>query len=288
MGRDIQDVQNVDAPTADYPNGRMRDKAGATSGTILGEPLHGDVVQFFSKLMRDANPVVTPNGLPDNETNGYQLFTAFINYIRNVLVATETAKGTVEKATTAEAQAGTADKYLDAALFQLISSTTTRNGVVEKATNYESQIGEADKNITADLFQNESALRATNTDADNGILSSKWVSCSVLKHITGGIKRKVVSIGDWNMDALSQVSIPHGEAIADIIGMSCIIRNDTDTGRISFIGDSVGIAALSYGSSMNVTSTNIVLNRTTGGLFDNTSYNSTSYNRGWVILDLLA
>lgn len=120
MARDIQDVQNVDVPTAAYPNGKMRDKAGVTSGTILGEPLHGDHVQFFSKLMRDASPVVIPNSLPDNETNGYQLFQAFINYVRNVLVATETAKGTVEKATVAEGRNGTADKFVDATVMQSV------------------------------------------------------------------------------------------------------------------------------------------------------------------------
>lgn len=204
------------------------------------------------------------------------------------------ATATAASGTLASPVSGNPETFPKSKILDLIrtdsdfESTTTNKGVSEKATNLESQNGTADKNITADLFQSTSALKATNTDAENGFLTSKWISPSVLAHMTGGIKRKIVTIGDWNMDTTTQISFAHGENIADIIGMSCIIRNDTDTARVSFVGDSVGTAALGWGSSMNVTATNIVLNRITGGLFDNTSYDSTSYNRGWVILDLLA
>jgi hypothetical protein len=72
--RQLVNVTNVDAPDADYPRGRVRDKVGATLGTEYSEILHGDVIQFFQKLVIDSG--ITENDLPDNVTNGYQLLEA--------------------------------------------------------------------------------------------------------------------------------------------------------------------------------------------------------------------
>ena len=33
--------------------------------------------------------------------------------------------------------------------------------------------------------------------------------------------------------------------------------------------------------------TNVVLHRLTGGTYDNTFYDSTSYNRGWVVIEYI-
>lgn len=72
--RKLVDVTNVNAPDADYPKGRVRDKVGATLGTEYSEILHGDMIQFFQKLVIDSG--ITENDLPDNTTNGYQLLDA--------------------------------------------------------------------------------------------------------------------------------------------------------------------------------------------------------------------
>tara|TARA_R110002167_G_scaffold110087_4_gene280356 strand:+ start:17891 stop:18430 length:540 start_codon:yes stop_codon:yes gene_type:complete len=72
--RQLVNVPNVDAPDADFPKGRVRDKVGATIGTTYSEILHGDVIQFFQKLVIDAG--ISENNLPDNVTNGYQLLAA--------------------------------------------------------------------------------------------------------------------------------------------------------------------------------------------------------------------
>lgn len=118
MARLITDIPNSknDNPSV-YPRGYTPDASGSVAGATGGEAAFGDMIQFFSKLMADTSPAITPNSLPDNETNGYQLFQAFINYVRNVLTATETAKGTVEKATSQEVIDGTSNKFIDAAQF---------------------------------------------------------------------------------------------------------------------------------------------------------------------------
>lgn len=71
MARDLEQQVNVEAPSADYPNGRIKDNSGIGDGTFVDELVYGDFHQFFAKLMRDAN--VTPNNLPDNTSNTFQL-----------------------------------------------------------------------------------------------------------------------------------------------------------------------------------------------------------------------
>lgn len=238
-----------------YPRGYVVDAAGVDPGTTVGEPMVQDMLQFFGKLMADANPSVTPNSLPDNETNGYQYFQAFINYVRNVLTATETANGTVEKATTAEAQAGTADKFIDAERLQDVTATTTRAGIIEKATSSEREAGTADK----------------------------YVDAADLLVVTGGIFHRYYEIGDWDMDTSGSTTILHGLVSTKIIGISVIIRNDGDGSRISLFSENTSGA----GGFAAINSTSISLQRITGGLFDSSSYSNTPYNRGWVILNVL-
>lgn len=114
------------------------------------------------------------------------------------------------------------------------------------------------------------------------------------KTITGGIdigndgtflKRKVLEIGDWNMDSTTQALVAHG--LSDqmaIRAMSVIIRND--------LNNQVYTGGSGYDVSNGETqiwiqlanATNISILRLTGGIFDSTSFDSTSYNRGWVTI----
>jgi len=69
--RKLIDSVNIDAPSADYPKGRVRNKNGAILGTEYREELLGDIFQFFQKIIIDAG--ITENDLPENFTNGYQM-----------------------------------------------------------------------------------------------------------------------------------------------------------------------------------------------------------------------
>jgi len=74
--RNLFNMPNVDKSNlADYPDGRVKDNDGTDNGTPVSEQTKGDIHQLFQKLMRLYD--ITPNNLPDNETNGYQLVEAF-------------------------------------------------------------------------------------------------------------------------------------------------------------------------------------------------------------------
>jgi hypothetical protein len=104
------------------------------------------------------------------------------------------------------------------------------------------------------------------------------------------LKTKVIDIGDWNMDTTSTVSVSHGlgnPGFKSIRSVTVIIRDDNDA----------FVYPLDYGVSASDTTrqgyigawtTDISLKRLTGGLFDNTTFDSTSYNRGWITITYIA
>ena len=81
MARDIEDNANVTAAGGDYPYGRVKDQstAGAGDGTPVTEVLLGDLTQFANRMMVVAG--ITPNGLPDNTPNTFQLHLALLETI---------------------------------------------------------------------------------------------------------------------------------------------------------------------------------------------------------------
>ncbi len=107
---------------------------------------------------------------------------------------------------------------------------------------------------------------------------------------TKRILTKVIEIGDWNMDSTPSVNVAHGLSDqSKIRSVSVLIRSDSG-GNTSIISNSCVNDITGIGGSQEAwvyyanTSTNIGLARRTGGIFDGPSYDSTSYNRGWVTI----
>ena len=90
------------------------------------------------------------------------------------------------------------------------------------------------------------------------------------------LKTKIIEIGDWNMDVTQSVSVAHGVSLANIRAISVMIRDDANT---LYYGEGAGLDYARANSAL------IDLWRTGSGGFDNTSFDSTSFNRGWIIID---
>lgn len=67
--------ENVDSPDSEYIYGRIRDWSGTIEGTPVNEALYGDIHQFIARMMQESG--ITPNNLPDNDYNGFQIYEAF-------------------------------------------------------------------------------------------------------------------------------------------------------------------------------------------------------------------
>ena len=96
-------------------------------------------------------------------------------------------------------------------------------------------------------------------------------------------------IGIWNMDSIAEIAVPHNLAskFIDVVSISGVIINDAQDsvnpfGRMqgSTNGDVSGSAAF-------VNDTNIYIRRLTGGVFDSTSFDNPSMNRGYILLWVL-
>lgn len=69
--RNKANVVNTIPPSADYPFGRLKDDTGINDGTPICEENNGDIQETVTFFMNRAK--ITPNGLPDNVNNGYQI-----------------------------------------------------------------------------------------------------------------------------------------------------------------------------------------------------------------------
>jgi hypothetical protein len=97
------------------------------------------------------------------------------------------------------------------------------------------------------------------------------------------LKTKIIEIGDWNMDTTANKSVSHGLTYANIRAVSVLVRSDTDNIRHMSPHPSAGLTDVDLSINF-IDSTTVVIARRVGGLFDNTNYDSTSYNRGWVTI----
>ena len=295
MARPLNIVPDIEAANAEYPAGRIKNEVAPDVGTPVIEELYGDIIQVFHKLMRLAG--LTYNELPENETTGFQYIEALAKYVRT-LSATLTNKGTVELATDAETQGGTdSQRAITPASLESKTATESRKGIAELATNAEVQTGTDIVRIVTPAGLNSkkasaSALGLTKkasqlevnagTDTDPGS-NPLYVAPSTLLTASGGLLTKILNIGDWNMDTTLNIFVAHGISGSKIRSAIAIIRSDTDSDPTPDRFDLLS----SPSSSVQILSDNIKLERAASGMFDNSNYNSTSFNRGFITIQYL-
>jgi len=131
---------------------------------------------------------------------------------------------------------------------------------------------------TADFVPN-----ATDT-YDLGTTSLKWEDLHLNGDFTyAGVvqpKVKIIEIGDWDMDADSAKAVTHGLTVTNIRDVKVMVRSDAGT---LYPIDYTDGANFSSGKWAGGTTT-ITVSRQTGEFFDTTSFDQTSYNRGWVTI----
>lgn len=106
-----------------------------------------------------------------------------------------------------------------------------------------------------------------------------------------GISKVIIPINDWDMTTATGTSfcnVPHGitTPFGRIMSVRAWIRDDggtTPQRPLDWSNPSTGVSA----GTLEIDGVNVVLRRTSGGDFDNSSYNSTSFNRGWVTIEYI-
>ncbi len=146
--------------------------------------------------------------------------------------------------------------------------------------------------LTRTAFSAQYVDNTTGTFADN---TSQAIGANDMRQFaedikdscafTSGLEWSIIQIGDWNMDSTSSVTIAHGLLYSTIRVVDVYIFPDSGAGADygPLARFNTGAGTLEGGVS-NITSTNIVLARVSGGYFDNANFDATSYNRGYITI----
>lgn len=110
------------------------------------------------------------------------------------------------------------------------------------------------------------------------IVASTTVCTNLNADMVDGLHTTVIAIGDWDMDTTQQVTVAHGLTLSKIRSISAIVYADTGIGIYDFNGFN------GEGNAVYADGTSVALDRLTGGYFDNTGFNQTSFNRGWITI----
>ena len=155
--------------------------------------------------------------------------------------------GVWEKATSSEVTSGTTDKVLTADNISNLTSTETRAGIQANATL-------------------EEALLFT--------AANKTITPSVLGDILNNVKCKSISIGNWNMDTTSSISVDL-TSLGLVSGTNFILHSAViifgNNGYYTRLENVTSSGTLSGGVSF-VETESATLYRTTGGEFDDSNY----------------
>jgi len=137
---------------------------------------------------------------------------------------------------------------------------------------------------TVDEKTGSAGVTIDGTTIKDGVLTDDGSLGIGIEEVNGDILRKIiVPIGDWNMDSTGTVDVNHGLTHTKIRSVAVLIREDTDSWSINLNFDSGTGAA----GSWIVYSTYVRLQRYASKTFDDTDYDSTSYNRGWMIISYI-
>ena len=289
MARDFSartDIDNTN-PT-DFPSGRIRNSTSpaANDGTAIVEEVLGDLLQLALKLLRDAS--ITPSGSADTDsTSQYlQALNAKIVETLRATPADVNNRGSIELAELLEVQAGTnTTAAVTPATLAGLTATVSRRGLIELSTNGETTTGTSTQtslspaNLRSQIatFAEVNAGSSTTALITPGRLNNSTLV--ILNDTSSTIRTNSYDIGDWNMDSTTNVNIAHGLGAdwQNVIHAQAMILDDT----------SQNLTPLYAGGAVSILSTNIRLARDNAGIFDNTAYDSTSFNRGRVFIHYL-
>jgi len=122
----------------------------------------------------------------------------------------------------------------------------------------------------------------TENELPDNVTNTYQLFEAAVKALNGGLLTKVINIGDWNMDTDDDITIPSTLLLNldfdKLIDYKALILNDSST--IEYNLDEGG----EIHKSDNAGKADLSLFRDSGGVFDNTSFDSTPFNRGVVII----
>jgi hypothetical protein len=271
---------NVDAPGGDYQYGNIKNNTGGNNGTPVNKVVYADFHQWFARLL-DKSGIVA-NGNPDNDANGYQYFEAFLYFAKLFRGVTELsgsgALSTDSYENLVVTSGGSAvDVYLMAGA---VEDNAKSFGVKAAATGITTLKPDGTNKINgvnADyIMQPGDSATLVWDNANNNFIVTNY-SC--------GTRKKVFTIGAWDMVASGGVNFAHGFAdVKKIRSVSIMIIRDSQTAITSLL-DSTIISLGTTQGGYTISGPTIFLSRTNAGYYDDSNFSSVANNRGFVTVE---
>ena len=113
--------------------------------------------------------------------------------------------------------------------------------------------------------------------------STVWINKNILI-VNNRLIKVRMDLGDWDLVATDDITVQPGIPVADVRSYLCIIRSDFGAqhslpGTVAISSPIIDAWVSSYSSP------NVSIYRRSGGTFDNTNFDATSYNRGWLHIE---
>lgn len=287
MAFKLSDKPNTDPPSGIYNFGKIRDNDGSNNGTPVNELVYGDFHQFFEGLMVAGG--ITPNNLPDNDDNGYQLYQAFQRCARRELknllgILSETFIGDETSPLAVIPPYSFLGVKWNVGMTILSAGYIYYNEELFFCGGFTGTI--SDTAVFTKIADNILQV----TDAVSGSGDFDYADLLFYQSTTvsnpNQLITKTIAIGNWNMDSTAGVNITHG--ISDstkIVSVAVSIISD-NSGVVSDLAkpiDNVTAAGGGYFAS----ATQILLTRVAGGYYDQVAYDTAVFNRGYVTIQYL-
>lgn len=101
------------------------------------------------------------------------------------------------------------------------------------------------------------------------------------------INKKIVEIGDWNMDSTASKDVAHGVTLSKIRTVNAMIRNDADDTYYPVENSYNNATFVASCYIYEIDATSIKMSRYATSTFDSANFDSTSYNRGWITIEYI-
>lgn len=267
MARSLHNKSNVEAPSSDYPYGRIKDKvANLTAGTPVNEAVYGDFHQFFSRLMAEAG--IEENGNPDNDYTGFQLYQALLKTIAKKIGQYSSEDDLTPSSPTS------LDSFIYPGIFN-VDPYTLENDPGLDGPGQLVVGGNPDISVVQRLI-----------DLTNG---AEWKRTWSLASGFGGwvlirLATRRYNIGEWDCDTEVSVTINLGFQGTRVKSVKGLVYSDITAGAFT-ISDLISGAYVQLNNT-GVNVNNLVLLIIVSGIFDGTGYNEKNgYNRGIITVE---
>lgn len=231
---------------------------------FLSQSSNKGIYAYFDELQRDFGNDLILQGCVVTGSNPNKSLTEGWILLGGEVLKVDAIAGTLDTSTDSH--------YIKFTTFDASGQKTLRNSQVVQT--YEKARGKLDgtsgdlKFDGLTLFESQGAIK---------INASNVVSQQVLRS-------KVIFLQDWNMDSTASINLAHGltgSQSLNIVSADAIIRDDSsETFSLNY---SDGTANM-HGGIGEINSGDITLLRVTGGFFDTTQFEATSFNRGFIYL----